>query len=135
MLIDLFDQIDKQVGHYLFITRSPYMNIYKHIIETLVSGKDMFNNVVIIKYSTLVIFNWLLFSAKRETNLINKFLETLTKHINAIESNGIVDAKLELSMLMRKLALIWVNCPNFQNYEYIITLIKVIGNMIMVEVR
>lgn len=75
-----------------------------------------------------------MFLAKRDTNFINKFLETLTKHINAIEGNGIVEAKLELSIVLRKLALIWVNCPNFQNYEYIITLIKLIGNMIMVEV-
>lgn len=72
---------------------------------------------------------------KRESNLINIFLATLTKHINAIEGSGLIDSKIELSILWRKLACIWINCPNFQNYDNIVILIKVICNMIMFEVN
>lgn len=59
---------------------------------------------------------------------------TLKKHINAIDKFGLVESKLELYALIIKLACIWVNCPHFQNYDYIIVLIKSICNMIMVEV-
>lgn len=57
MFVNLFEQIDKQVGHYLLITKSPYLNIYKHIIETLVTGKKMFKIFFFIKNSSLVIIN------------------------------------------------------------------------------
>lgn len=59
---------------------------------------------------------------------------TLTKHINAIEKFGLVESKLELYALIMKLAYIWINCPYFQNYDYIVILIKAICNMIMFEV-
>jgi len=71
---------------------------------------------------------------KRETNLINIFLGTLTKHINTIERVGLVESKVELFVIMTKVACIWINCPHFQNYDYIIVLIKVICNMIVSEV-
>lgn len=74
-------------------------------------------------------------SEKREASIINTFLATLIKHISAIEGSKIVDAKLEIYELWRKVALIWTNCPLFQNYDYIIVLIKVICNMIMAEVN
>lgn len=80
-------------------------------------------------------FNDRFCSEKRETNFINTFLATLIKHISAIEGGKIVKAKLEIYELWRKLALIWINCPNFQNYDYIVVLIKVICNMIMAEVN
>jgi len=63
------------------------------------------------------------------------FLATLTKHINTIEEVGIVESKLELYMLIMKMAFIWINCQHFQKYDYIVILIKVICNMIMIEVR
>lgn len=72
---------------------------------------------------------------KREANLIYMFLATLVKNISAIEGGKIVKAKVEIYELWRKLALIWTNCPNFQNYDYIVVLIKVICNMIMSEVN
>jgi hypothetical protein len=76
-----------------------------------------------------------LYLVKKESNLINKFLATLTKHINAIERSGLIESKVELSILWRKLACIWINCPNFQNYDNIVILIKVICNLIMIEVN
>lgn len=77
--------------------------------------------------------NYLSFIVKKETNIINIFLVTLTKHFNTIEEVGLMDSKLELCVLWRKLAWIWINCPHFQNYEYLVTLIKVICNMTMAE--
>lgn len=62
------------------------------------------------------------------------FLEKLTKHINKIEKFGVVESKEELFMLMLKVAHIWINCPHFQNYDYIIILMKVVCNMIMARV-
>lgn len=62
------------------------------------------------------------------------FLGTLTKHINKIERVGLVESKVELFVIMTKVACIWINCPQFQNYDYIIVLIKVICNMIVAEV-
>jgi len=62
------------------------------------------------------------------------FLSTLIKHINTIEGDGLVESKVELCVLWRKLACIWINCPNFQNYNYLIILIKVLCNMVMAEV-
>jgi len=82
----------------------------------------------------IIIIIILFYLEKRETNLINMFLSTLTKHINTIEGVGLVDSKEEICILRRKLALIWINCPNFQNYNYIIILIKVLSNMVMAEV-
>ncbi|XP_025205784.1 dynein beta chain, ciliary-like [Melanaphis sacchari] len=107
-LIHFHEQIGQQIGHYLTITKSPCLNIYKQIIETTVSEK-------------------------RETNLINSFLSTLTKHINAIEGDGLVESKVEICVLWRKLTCIWINCPNFQNYNYLIILINVLCNMVMAE--
>ncbi|KAL4088975.1 hypothetical protein QTP88_024053 [Uroleucon formosanum] len=106
--IHFHEQIDKQIGHFLTITKSPCMDIYKQIIETTVTEKQ-------------------------EMNLINMFLSTLTKHINTIERVGLVESKEDICILWRKLALIWINCPNFQNYNYIIVLIKVLCNMVMAE--
>lgn len=77
----------------------------------------------------------MIFSVKKETSVINTFLGTLTKHLNSIEGSGLNDSKLELCVLWRKIAWIWINCPYFQNYEYLIALIKVICNMIMSEAR
>jgi len=62
------------------------------------------------------------------------FLATLTKHINMIEEIGLVESKIELYVLIMKVAFIWINCPHFQKYDYIVILIKVICNMIMTEV-
>jgi len=83
---------------------------------------------------TMIIQFFFFYLEKRETNLINMFLSTLTKHINTIEGVGLVESKEEICILWRKLAMIWINCPNFQNYNYIIILIKVLCNMVMVEV-
>lgn len=60
---------------------------------------------------------------------------TLTKHINVIEGVDLVESKVEIYVLWRKLAFIWTNCPNFQSYDYIVVLIKVICNMIMAQVN
>lgn len=62
------------------------------------------------------------------------FLGTLTKHINNIERIGLVENKVDLFVLLVKLAYIWINCPYFQNYDYIVIFIKVICNMIIAEV-
>lgn len=75
------------------------------------------------------------FLVKKETNVINTFLGTLIKHLSSIEGAGLIDSKLEICVLWRKLAWIWINCSYFQNYDYLIALIKVICNMIMAEAR
>jgi len=82
----------------------------------------------------IIILLFCFYLEKREANLINMFLSTMTKHINMIEGDGLVESKEELCILWRKLALIWINCPNFQNYNYIIVLINVLCNMVMAEV-
>lgn len=74
-------------------------------------------------------------SERREAIHINTFFATLIKHINIIEGGNIVKAKLEIYELWRKLALIWINCQHFQNYDNIVVLIKVICNMIVAEVN
>ncbi|VVC31188.1 Dynein heavy chain, domain-1, partial [Cinara cedri] len=61
------------------------------------------------------------------------FLGTLTKPINKIESNGLVESKLELSALWRTLVLIWINCLCFQNYNNIVIFVKCICNTIIAE--
>ncbi|VVC42906.1 Dynein heavy chain, domain-1, partial [Cinara cedri] len=61
------------------------------------------------------------------------FLGTLTKPINKIESNGLVESKLELSALWRTLVLIWINCLCFQNFNNIVIFVKCICNTIIAE--
>lgn len=127
---------DKQIGEYLICTKSPCMDIYREIIEILVTGKSLLLITIKFCYFNLNSNNYNFFYlVKRETNLINMFLATLTKNINIIEQVGVVESKLEVHMLMMKLACIWINCPHFQNYNYIIVLIKTICNMIMIEVN
>lgn len=63
------------------------------------------------------------------------YLATLSEHINAIDEVGLEESKVDLYALLMNVALIWINCPYFQKYDYIITLIKVICNMIMAEVH
>jgi len=62
------------------------------------------------------------------------YLATLTEHLNLINEVGLEESKIELYVLMMNVALIWINCPNFQKYDYIVILIKVICNMIIAEV-
>lgn len=63
------------------------------------------------------------------------FLKTLENHINMIEEVGLVESKVELDALLIKLLHIWIHCPYFQKYDYVVILIKVICNMIMAEVN
>lgn len=62
------------------------------------------------------------------------YLATLTEHLNLINEIGLEESKIELYVLLMNVALIWINCPNFQKYDYIVTLIKMICNMIIAEV-
>lgn len=79
-----------------------------------------------------IIITWFSFNlVKRETHIINMYLATLSKHINLIDGGDLEESKVELYVLMINVALIWINCPNFQKFDYIVTLIKVICNMIM----
>ncbi|VVC32244.1 Hypothetical protein CINCED_3A002285 [Cinara cedri] len=103
---EFYEQIDQQVGDYLHLTKSPCMDVYRQTVEIAITVKN-------------------------ETNRINMFLATLTKHINTIERVGLTEAKVELCVLWRKLAFIWINCLHFQNYDYIIILIKAICSMIV----
>lgn len=111
------------------------MDMYRRIMEIGVTGKKF---IYIHIYYKMILFvnlnnNYLYFPVKKETHIINTFLVTLTKHFNTIEGIGLIDSKLELCVLWRKLAWIWINCPYFQNYNYLVTLIKVICNMTMTE--
>lgn len=134
--LEFYEQLDENIISLLTVTRSPCLGIYRQILETAEKGEhgqtDCFWHNNIITYIYRLLYFWL---EKSETKLINSFLATLTKHMLAIEGNGLVDSKVEIYVLWRKLARIWTNCPNFQNFDYIVVLIKAICNMIMAEVN
>lgn len=139
-LVHFYMQIDQNIGKYLTITKSPCMDIFRQIIETTVTGKSILKIIMvsdIYLLGTIIIIHifYCFYLEKRDANVINMFLETLTEHINVIEGVGLVESKVEIYVIWRKLACIWINCPNFQNYNYIIILIKIICNMVMIEVR
>lgn len=72
---------------------------------------------------------------KNKTNRINMLLTKLSHHLNNITKDGLVESKIELAALLKNLALVWIHCSYFQNYNYIVVFIKCICNMIIAEVN
>lgn len=38
-LLEFYEHIDQQMGHFLFLTKSPCMDMYRRIIEIGITGK------------------------------------------------------------------------------------------------